>query len=266
MLGVWYQPCQIIAVSPQIRNWVTRHPGWWLARKKLSCVISETATDTQGNVTCHLKEAAQEHPFIWLLSHPTLGSYLNRSFHQTHISTALWQCPDTQKSCVQRGCPTKVQVSKQFLSSFPHVVTLEVWRLAPFLKTSLPSQSSYGTLAPEATNACFRVSHALSDLSFFWVFLSCQPTFIEQPLWFRHWATGKGGYRVNKTHTAHSLVEETGEPGNNNIWGEDSETGKYKMMFWTFIFEGYSHPSLKAITLWERPSGGTEERWEASRR
>lgn len=62
-------------LAPLLMGWQGR--SYW-------CVISETNTDTRGNVICHLKEAAQEHRILRLLSHPTLGSYLSRSLQQTH--------------------------------------------------------------------------------------------------------------------------------------------------------------------------------------
>lgn len=56
--------------------------GW--QGRSYQYVISETATDTQVNVVCHLKEKAQENPIRQLLSHLTLCRYLNRSLQQTH--------------------------------------------------------------------------------------------------------------------------------------------------------------------------------------
>lgn len=77
-------------LAPLLMGWQGR--SYW-------CVIPETNTDTRGTVICHLKEAAQEHPILRLLSHPTLGSYLSRSLQQTHNQ----HCTPTMNALTSRN-------------------------------------------------------------------------------------------------------------------------------------------------------------------
>lgn len=152
-------------LAPLLTGWQGR--SYW-------CVIPETNTDTRGNVICHLKEAAQEHPILRLLSHPTLGSYLSRSLQQTQdtISTALQQwMPRLPEIMCPAWMAQQLWFSKHFPSSFLHIVTVVVLTSGCFPQNeSIQPVFLMGHWPPAATNSCFKFS--LSFWVDFFVFLS----------------------------------------------------------------------------------------------
>lgn len=93
------------------------------------------------------------------------GSYLNRSL-QTYNQHSTQTMPRPPETVSTLDCPGQGQFPKTvsiLFSQYCHARGF--WLLASFLKMSLSSRPSNGTLAPEATNSCFKFSHSLSHIS-----------------------------------------------------------------------------------------------------